>query len=95
MINFKKHRFVEVGNCHITLNKDEFYIIGTINNLPFERKIATKEFVLLPFTPGKHFEIQDGQNIYRIILDNTSHVCKWILALKCFNKLHHIKKCTK
>ena len=37
-----------------------------------------------PFSPGKHFEIQDGQMIYRCVLEDGKMVMKFINMLKIF-----------
>ena len=92
MINYKKHAFEEVGTCHISLSREGFIINGTLNNSPFNKTLSTKEFVVLPFTPGRHFEIQEGLTIYRIVLNNSNSVCKWILVLKSLHKIHHMNK---
>lgn len=92
MINFKKHQFVDVGKCNISLSRKGFELKGTLNGEVFAETISTKEFIVLPFSPGKHFEIQKGSNIYRIILSNPSHVSKWMIVLKNLYKIHHMQK---
>ena len=92
MINFKKHQFKDVGECIISLSKEGFKLNGSLNNQPFNETISTKEFIVLPFKPGKYFEIQHGMDIYRILLDNPNQTSKWMLVLKSFYKLHHKEK---
>lgn len=92
MINFKKHQFKDAGQCDISLSKEGFKLNGTLNNEKFNKIISTKEFNILPFKPGKYFEIQYGKDIYRILLDNPTHTNKWILVLKSFYKIHHKEK---
>ena len=92
MINFKKHQFKDVGECIISLGKEGFKLNGSLNNQPFNETISTKEFIVLPFKPGKYFEIQHGMDIYRILLDNPNQTSKWMLVLKSFYKLHHKEK---
>lgn len=89
MINYKKHKFEEVGEAFLTLNKDAFIIDGIINNEKVNITVSNHETFILPFSPGKHFEIQHGKDIYRIHLDNPQHVMKWILCLKCFYNIRH------
>ena len=42
---------------------------------------------MLPFIPGKRFEIQDGEDIYRIVPQNPIVTTEWILTLKAVHKL--------
>ena len=79
MINYKKHRFEKVNDIEITLKGKDFY-----------KEISIHETFILPFSPGKHFEIQDGKEIYRIELENPKHTRKWITVLNAFYKIRHL-----
>lgn len=92
MVNYKKHRFDYVGEASVTLNCDEFIMNATINGQEVEKHIPHHEMFLLPFTPGKCFELQDGNDIYRIVLDDGRVACKWMHTLKMFYKIRHEKK---
>lgn len=91
MINYKKHQFEYVGDCHISLSREGFKLKGIINNDKFDKSISAKEFIVLPFSPGKHFEIQDNKTIYRILPKNSASVSKWMLVLKCLYQINHKK----
>ena len=82
MINGKKHKFVPVGNAKITLNKTELVLDGNINGKPFYKELFAGSYPMLPFVPGKRFEIQDGNTIYRILPEDPKCVTKWINAFK-------------
>ena len=89
MINYKKHKFENVGEGQITLTKGSLIINGKINNEVVSKTIFTKEIFLLPFTPGKFFEIQEHEKIYRIYLDQSYEVTKWMNALKMIFYINH------
>lgn len=89
MINYKKHKFENVGEGQITLNKKHFIIDGKICGNVTNKTVSIKEIFLLPFSPGKFFEIQDKNDIYRIYLDNNFEVTKWMNALKMIFYINH------
>ena len=89
MINSKKHKFEVVGEADITLQRSVFKLKGTLNNEEFNKEISIKEIFLFPFSPGRHFEIQDGKTIYRIYLDNGVEATKWMNALRIIYQMNH------
>lgn len=88
-INDKKHRYEPVGEGTVTLSFDRFTIDGTVHGQPFSKKIPTASFPMLPFQPGKRFEIQLGEDIFRILPEDGRVVMKWLLTLK---SVYHIKR---
>lgn len=91
MIDYKKHKFVFVGDANIKLDKEKFTISGNINGEEVFKEVSIATFPMLPFKPGVHFEIQDGMDIYRIILDKSEEVMKWVMSLKALFTLYHNK----
>ncbi len=81
-INDKKHCFEYVGEGTIALDKENFYLNGKLYGERFEKTIYAQNFPILPFIPGKHFEVQDGKDIYRVYLEKPEQTMRWILALK-------------
>ena len=92
MVDNKKHRFVSVGCGTVTLDKNGFYIEGTVNGEQINKKISIANVPSLPFSPGKYFEIQDGADIYRCVLENGKLVMKFINILKIFFELDNEKR---
>jgi ribosomal protein L37AE/L43A len=86
-INDKKHKFEKVGDGEVTLNLENFIISGTVYNKDFYKEVFAQNFPMLPFIPGKRFEIQDGEDIYRIVPQNPIVTTEWILTLKAVHKL--------
>lgn len=91
-INEKKHRYERIGQGKISFDYNEFVMEGVINDKPFVEKIPTNAFPILPFRPGAYFEIQHGDQIYRIYPDNPSIVMKWIFTLKATFRLKHTEE---
>ena len=71
----------------VTLDKEGFTIKGVINGEEAEIFASISGVPTLPFSPGKHFEIQSGDLIYRCVLDDGKQVMKFINMVKCFYEL--------
>lgn len=89
MIDYDKHKFREVGEAAVTLDRDSFTVTGTIHGECVDMKISIGGLPTLPFSPGKYFEIQDGKNIYRCVPDDGKLVMKFINLVKIFYSLSH------
>ena len=91
-VNLKKHKFESVGTAVVKLTQEGFNINGNINGEVVDKFISTKYIQILPFKPGKFLEIQDGNEIYRILLKKNKDVTKWLITLKAFYELNNPKK---
>ena len=87
MIDSQKNKFVPVGQGLLTLNKKAFTITGALNGEQVCIQIPVESFPTLPFSPGKHLEIQDGRTIYRCVLTDGKLVMKFINMVKAFYEL--------
>lgn len=87
MVDETKNKFVDVGNGRLELNENRFYITGTIHGEPAELSIPIAGIPTLPFSPGKHFEVQQGATIYRCVPKDARLVMKFIQMVKIFYEL--------
>lgn len=92
MIDYDKHKFMEVGEGTVSLCKDHFTLTGKINGEAVDCVIPSAKTPTLPFSPGRHIEIQNGQEIYRCVLDDGRLAMKFINTLKIFYELNSSKK---
>ena len=81
-INDKKHRYEKAGRGTVTMTFEQFVIDAELFGQPFYQEISTAPFPILPFQPGKRFEIQVGRDIFRICPDDPQVVMQWIMVLK-------------
>ena len=88
MIDKEKHKFFKVGFGNIILNNKHFLIKGEINGEIKEITVPIASFASLPFSPGKHLEIQHGSDIYRCRLHDGKLVMKFINMVKIFYELN-------
>ncbi len=82
MIDYKKHKFVEVGKARVSLTRAGFCIAGSLRGEPVELRIPTTCFASLPFAPGKHFDIQHGEDIFRCYPEDGRRVIEFVQAVK-------------
>ncbi len=87
MIDGKKNKFAQVGQGVLTLSNGRFALQGQIHGQPVELSISTINYASLPFSPGKYLELQQGEHIYRCVLEDGRLVMKFINMVKIFYEL--------
>ncbi len=84
LIDKNKHKFFDVGNGVLVLNKNGFTLSGEINGEKCEKHFDIVS-PITPFIPGKQLDLQEDFNtIVRCVFENGSMVSKYILTLKYF-----------
>lgn len=91
MVDDKKHKFITVGTGTLEWNQGQFVLRGTIHGETVELVIPAN-VPTLPFSPGKHLELQDGGTIYRCVLKEGHLVMKFINMLKICYELSKKEK---
>lgn len=84
MIAPKKNKYVKVGEGELTLKQEGFTFIGALKGENTTLDIPIANFPTLPFTPGRHIEIQKGKEIYRCVLKEGKKAQKFINMVKAF-----------
>ena len=87
MIDHGKKKFVDVGAGSLSLDREVFRLRGTIRGQEIDLTVPVKNLPTLPFSPGKHLEVQCGDEIYRCVLDDGRLVMKFINMVKIFYEL--------
>lgn len=87
MIDYNKNRFVPVGEGEVTLSRDGFVISAVIRGEKAELTVPITSFASLPASPGKHFEIQHGDEIYRCVPEDGRLTMKFINMVKIFYEM--------
>ena len=91
MIDSQKDKFTQAGRGTVTLSEEGFVLDGVLHGEQVSLQIPIAGIPTLPFSPGKHFEIQDGKTIYRCVLDDGKLVMKFINMIKIFYRLSDTK----
>jgi hypothetical protein len=89
MIDYGKHKFRQVGQGVVRLDRTWFRYSGTLHGEEVELAVPIAGLPTLPFSPGRYFEIQDGKNIYRCVLDDGRLVMKFINMVKIYYCMNH------
>ena len=82
MINYKKKKYEVVGKGIVTLNKDIIILKGDIN-----KEFNISNYPYLPFIPGRHLDLQDGQDIYRLDFKEKYDITKFVMLVKIYHSL--------
>lgn len=91
MIDEKKDAFREVGEGILHLDREQFRITGILHGEATELHIPIGKLPTLPFSPGRYLEIQDGNKIYRCVLEDGRLAMKFINMVKIFFELRQEK----
>ena len=89
------HKFLPVGEGVLTLQPEGFRLEGTLQGEQICKEISIAGLPILPFSPGKHLELQDGGRIYRCVLEDGRLVMKYIHMLKIFYEASQSKNIVK
>ena len=87
MVDPKKKKYVPAGQGILTLDPEKFTIEGALHGESVKLQISIASFPTLPFSPGKYLEIQDGQTIYRCVLEDGRLAMRFINMVKAFYEL--------
>ncbi len=91
MVHPKKHKFTAVGSGSLRLDADGFHLYGTLHGQEAAIDLPITG-PTLPFSPGKHLELQDGGTIYRCVPKQAHLVMKFVNIAKILYELKSVKK---
>ncbi len=86
-VDRKRNKFTESGEGALTYQEGHLLLSGKLYGEDFELDVNAGCFVSLPFKPGKHIEIQNGDNIYRCVLKDGRLAMKFINLVKISHEL--------
>ena len=82
MIDHGKKKFTPVGDGVLKISGSKLYLNGTIHNEKIHLEISISNIPTLPFSPGRHLEVQHGEMIYRCLPEDGRQVMKFINLVK-------------
>ena len=82
MVDEKKHKMVDVGEGIILLKRGRITLRGRIRGQETDLEVPIAGIPALPFSPGKHLEVQQGETIYRCAFKDGRPVMKFINLVK-------------
>ncbi len=81
-VDDEKNKFVESGEGTLTYREGHLYLSGKLGGEDFDLDASACSFASLPFKPGKHIEVQCGNDIYRCVLEDGKLAMKFINLIK-------------
>lgn len=81
-IDYKKKKFVGIGEGVVTLTENEITIDGNIEGAETRISVPSYVYPSLPFKPGKYIELQLKEKEYRILLEDGRLAMKLINLIK-------------
>lgn len=82
MVDGEKHKLVDVGSGTITLKRGSIILDGNIRGEDTRLEVPIVGIPALPFSPGRHLEVQRGEEIYRCVFKDGRPVMKFINMIK-------------
>lgn len=87
MVDERKHKMVDVGEGTILLRRGQITLLGCIKGEHIHLNVPIAGVPALPFSPGKHLEVQHGKDIYRCVFKDGRLVMKFINMVKAQHKI--------
>ena len=81
-INPETSKFEEVGRGNFTLKENKIIVEGIVNDEPFLREVSTAPFASVPFKAGVFLEVQNANEIWRILPDDGKQVMRIVNLIK-------------
>lgn len=91
MVDEKKHKYCPVGQGVLSLKEGVFSFRGELHGQQVEISLPVVNIPTLPFTPGKHLEIQQGDITYRCVPEDGRVVMKFIHMVKSFYEMNQCR----
>ena len=87
-----KYGYQYMGHGILSLTRDAVIYEGKV----FERTetlcFDMKDILMVPFAAGEYFEIANGSDIRRFVLDDVRMMMKWVLAIRLIRDEYHEKR---
>ena len=87
-----KYGYQDMGHGNLSLTREALIYEGKV----FERTetlcFHMKDILMVPYAAGEYFEIADGSEIHRFVLDDVRMMMKWVLAVRLIRDEYYEKK---
>lgn len=87
MIAPGKHAFTPAGEGTVQVSAQGIRLTGRIHGEDLDIRLSAAQVPTLPFSPGRYIEIQDGDTIYRCVLQPGRVAMKLIHMIQTFHEL--------
>lgn len=87
VVDNERHKMADAGEGTILLKRGSITLSGNIRGQETVLEVPIVGIPALPFSPGKHLEVQHGEDIYRCVFKDGKPVMKFINLLKSLYEL--------
>ena len=85
-LDYKKQKFVVVGEGIVRIGQENINLEGMINNINISKTFSISNYPNIPFAPKKSIDIQEGNTIYRLCFDDKYDMMKFVVLLKIYHR---------
>jgi len=87
-----KYGYQDMGHGTLTLTRDAIFYVGTVFEKTETLFFDMKDIIMVPFAAGEYFEIANGSDIRRFVLDDVRMMMKWVLAIRLIRDEYYERK---
>jgi hypothetical protein len=81
-----------MGHGKLSLTREAVIFEGKVFESTEILYFAMKNILMVPFAAGEYFEIANGSDIRRFVLDDVRMMMKWVLAIRLIRDEYYEKK---
>jgi 1-acyl-sn-glycerol-3-phosphate acyltransferase/DNA-directed RNA polymerase subunit RPC12/RpoP len=87
-----KYGYQDMGHGKLSLTREAVIFEGKVFESTEILYFDMKNILMVPFAAGEYFEIADGSDIRRFVLDDVRIMMKWVLAIRLIRDEYYEKK---
>jgi 1-acyl-sn-glycerol-3-phosphate acyltransferase/DNA-directed RNA polymerase subunit RPC12/RpoP len=87
-----KYGYQDMGHGTLSLTREAVIYEGKVFEKTETLFFDMKDILMVPFAAGEYFEIANGSDIRRFVLDDVRMMMKWVLAIRLIRNEYHEKK---
>jgi hypothetical protein len=87
-----KHGYQDMGHGKLSLTREAVIFEGKVFESTETLYFDMKNILMVPFAAGEYFEIANGSDIRRFVLDDVRMMMKWVLAIRLIRDEYYEKK---
>ena len=87
-----KYGYQHMGHGTLSLTRESLIYEGNVFEKTETLFFDMKDVLMVPFAAGEYFEIANGSDIRRFVLDDVRMMMKWVLAIRLIRDEYYEKK---
>jgi len=87
-----KYGYQDMGHGKLSLSREAVIYEGKVFDKTGTQYFDMKDIIMVPYAAGEYFEIANGPDIRRFVLDDVRMMMKWVLAIRLIRDTYYEKK---